>query len=72
MDSLFARKLESIIKRINENRDLLIDKNEEFYKGLLYGYYWAFIELFYSRVPNEREIEDITKFFEERKEDLKI
>ncbi|RLI74254.1 hypothetical protein DRO97_06140 [Archaeoglobales archaeon] len=72
MDSLFARKLESVIRRIEENKGLLIDKNEEFYRGLLYGYYWAFIELFFSRTPNEEEIEDIIKFFEEKKDKLKV
>ena len=71
MDSLFARKLENVIKQIEENKGLLIDKNEEFYRGLLYGYYWAFIELFFSRTPNEEEIEDIIKFFEEKKDKLK-
>lgn len=72
MDSLFARKLENVMRQIGENKDLLIDKNEEFYKGLLYGYYWAFIELFYSRTPNKEEIGDIIKFFEEKKDELKV
>lgn len=72
MDSLFARKLENVIKQIGENKDLLIDESEEFYRGLLYGYYWAFIELFYSRTPNKEEIEDIIKFFKEKKDELKV
>ncbi|RLI78475.1 hypothetical protein DRP05_07130 [Archaeoglobales archaeon] len=72
MDSLFERKLKNVIRQIDENKDLLIEKNEEFYKGLLYGYYWAFIELFYSRTPNNEEIEDIIKFFKNKKNELKV
>ncbi|MCD6493856.1 MAG: hypothetical protein J7K36_08725 [Archaeoglobaceae archaeon] len=72
MDSLFERKLEKVIESVEKNTDLLIEKSEEFYKGLLYGYYWAFIELFYSRTPNKEEIEDIIKFFNDKKGKLKI
>ena len=72
MDSLFEKKLENVMRQIEENKDLLIEKSEGFYRGLLYGYYWAFIELFYSRTPNNEEIDDIIKFFEEKKDVMKV
>ncbi len=62
MDSLFKRKLDKLVGELKDE-DLPI-KSEEFKLGLLYGYYWAFIELFFSRKPNDEEKADFVKYIE--------
>ena len=60
MDSLFKRKLDKLVEILKEE-DLPI-KSNDFKLGLLYGYYWAFIELFFSRKPNEEEKRDFVEY----------
>ncbi len=62
MDSLFKRKLDRLVETIEED-DLPV-KSKDFKLGLLYGYYWAFIELFFSRKPNEEEKKDFVRYIE--------
>ena len=71
MDSLLERKLKKVIEILENDNELLLEKNDSFLKGLLYGYYWAFIELFFARTPDENERRDIREFYEENEEKLK-
>lgn len=71
MDSLLERKLNKVIEILENDNELLLEKDESFLKGLLYGYYWAFIELFFARTPDENERRDIREFYEEKEEELK-
>lgn len=71
MDSLLERKLKKVIEILENDNELLLEKDDSFLKGLLYGYYWAFIELFFARTPDKDEREDIREFYEENEEKLK-
>ena len=71
VDSLLERKLKKVIEILENDNELLLEKNDSFLKGLLYGYYWAFIELFFARTPDENERRDIREFYEENEEKLK-
>ncbi len=70
MDSLLKRKLDELSINIEIN-DLPL-KNKDFIKGLLYGYYWAFIELFFSRKPNQDEIDAFKEYIKKKEKELMI
>lgn len=71
MDSLLERKLNKVIEILENDNELLLEKDDSFLKGLLYGYYWAFIELFFARTPDDEEKKDIREFYEENEEKLR-
>ncbi len=71
VDSLLERKLNKVIEILENDNELLLEKNDSFLKGLLYGYYWAFIELFFARTPDDEERGHIREFYEENEERLK-